>query len=149
VRNELDQEKLKGKNLFEENEKLKKEVIRLNNINAITIQNYENKIKEINDKHHWRLKQTTEIFENFLQNNQELLTTDLFTVYRKLKIKFENKIQECLEYKEKNEKLNEKNKMFRISMDNNDDIINECAKIQVETKKKIKIFKKKLKLKIK
>jgi hypothetical protein len=138
VRNELDQEKLKGKNLFEENEKLKKEVIRLNNINAITIQNYENKIKEINDKHHWRLKQTTEIFENFLQNNQELLTTDLFTVYRKLKIKFENKIQECLEYKEKNEKLNEKNKMFRISMDNNDDIINECAKIQVETKKKNK-----------
>ena len=126
VRNELDQEKLK------------KEVIRLNNINAITIQNYENKIKEINDKHHWRLKQTTEIFENFLQNNQELLTTDLFTVYRKLKIKFENKIQECLEYKEKNEKLNEKNKIFRISMDNNDDIINECAKIQVETKKKNK-----------
>ena len=36
------------------------------------------------------------------------------------------------------EKINEQNKMFRLSMSNNDGIINECAKAQVEAKKKNK-----------
>ena len=96
-----------------------------------------------------KLKATTEIFENFLKNNQELLTTDLYSVYRRLKLKFDTKIKECLDYKVKNEKLVDQNKLFRLSMDNNDEIINECAKVQVEHKKKNKMLQEEVEIKTK
>lgn len=119
-------------------DKLTQEVRNLNIANTITIQNYENQLKDITEKHHNKLKETTDIFEKFLKNNKELLTTDLYTVYRQLKNKFDSKLKECTEYKNKNEVLKEQNRVFKISMDNNDEIINECAKIQVEEKKKNK-----------
>ena len=112
-------------------------------------QNYENKIKDLNEQYHLKLKATTEIFENFLKNNQELLTTDLYSVYRRLKLKFDTKIKECLDYKVKNEKLVDQNKLFRLSMDNNDEIINECAKVQVEHKKKNKMLQEEVEIKTK
>ena len=86
VKGDLAKQKLKKKDLKAKVEKLTAEVRRLNNVNIITIQNYENKIKDLNEQYHLKLKATTEIFENFLKNNQELLTTDLYTVYRKLKL---------------------------------------------------------------
>lgn len=138
VKGDLAKQKLKKKDLKAKVEKLTAEVRRLNNVNIITIQNYENKIKDLNEQYHLKLKATTEIFENFLKNNQELLTTDLYTVYRKLKLKFDIKIKECLDYKDRNEKLSDQNKFFRLSIDNNDEIIHECAKVQVEHKKKNK-----------
>ena len=138
VKGDLAKQKLKKKDLKAKVEKLTAEVRRLNNVNIITIQNYENKIKDLNEQYHLKLKATTEIFENFLKNNQELLTTDLYTVYRKLKSKFDTKIKECLDYKDRNEKLSDQNKFFRLSIDNNDEIIHECAKVQVEHKKKNK-----------
>ena len=119
-------------------EKLELEIQKINNENTVTIQKYETKIKEINEKHHDKLKQTTDIFERFLQNNPELLTTDLYSVYRTLKTKFDTKLKECDEYKNKNEMLCDQNHMFKLSMNNNDNIINECARAQVEAKKKNK-----------
>ena len=67
-----------------------------------------------------------------------MLTTDLYSDYRDMKTKFESKKKECIDFKHKNNELYEQNKMFKISMTNNDDIINECAKAQVESKKKNK-----------
>ena len=119
-------------------EQLELEIQKINNENTVTIQKYETKIKEINEKHHDKLKQTTDIFERFLQNNPELLTTDLYSVYRTLKTKFDTKLKECDEYKNKNEMLCDQNHMFKLSMNNNDNIINECARAQVEAKKKNK-----------
>ncbi len=109
-----------------------------NKDNTDTIQKYENQIKEINEKHSNKLRQTVDIFEKFLENNKELLTTDLYTDYRELKNKFEFKKQESVDYKYKNNLLYEQNKMFKLSMNNNDGIINECARAQVEAKKKNK-----------
>ena len=122
--------------LLEKVKKLETEIQRLKHVNNITIQNYENKIKDLNNKHHNKIKNTTEKFENFLKNNQELLDNDLYTVYRNLKSKFEQKLKECVDYKKQNTKLEEKNREFKLDMDNNEDIINECAKEQLETKKK-------------
>lgn len=119
-------------------EKLESEIQKLNNTNTITIQKYETEIKELNEKHHDKLKQTTDIFERFLKNNQELLTTDLYTVYRNLKTKFDSKLKECDQFKNKNEKLCDENRMFKYSLNNNDNIINQCARAQVESKKKNK-----------
>ena len=119
-------------------EKLELEIQRLNLVNTDTIQKYENEIKEINEKHSNKLKQTSDIFEKFLENNKELLTTDLYTDYRELKSKFETKKKESVDYRYKNNALYQQNKMFKLSMSNNDGIINECARAQVEAKKKNK-----------
>ena len=136
VKDNLDQTTLEKNELIEKVKKLETEIERLNHVNNITIHNYENKINDLNTKHHNKIKNTTEIFENFLKNNQELLKNDLYTVYRNLKMKFDLKLKECIDFKEKNNKLEEKNREYKLSMDNNDDIINECAKEQLETKKK-------------
>ena len=131
----VNQEKQK---LLAKIEELELEIQKINNDNSNTIQNYENQIKEINEKHSDKLKQTVDIFEKFLENNKELLTTDLYTDYRELKNKYESKKQESGDYKNKNNKLYDQNRMFKLSMNNNDGIINECARAQVESKKKNK-----------
>ena len=122
--------------LLKKVKKLETEIERLNHVNNITVSNYENKIKDLNNKHHNKIKNTTERFENFLKNNQELLDNDLYTVYRNLKQKFEQKLKECVDFKKQNTVLEERNREFKLDMDNNEDIINECAKEQLETKKK-------------
>ena len=127
--------------LQEKLEKLDAEIQRLNLVNTDTIQKYEGEIKEINEKHTNKLRETVSIFEKFLQNNKELLTTDLYTDYRNMKIKFESKKNEYIDFKTKNENLNEQNKMFKVSIINNDEIINECARKQVLAKKKMKKIK--------
>ena len=138
VKRDLEKQRMKKNNLEFKKEKLTKEIEKLKNVHEITIQNYEHRIDELHFMHHSKLKQITEIFEKFLQNNQELLSTDLFTVYRRLKFKFDTKIKECLDYKSKNEALKEENRDFRLDMENNDDIINKCGEIQLNNKKKNK-----------
>ena len=122
--------------LQEKLEKLDAEIQRLNLVNTDTIQKYEGEIKEINEKHTNKLRETVSIFEKFLQNNK-----DLYTDYRDMKIKFESKKNEYIDFKTKNENLNEQNKMFKVSIINNDEIINECARKQVLAKKKMKKIK--------
>lgn len=127
--------------LKEKVEKLDSEIQKLNLENTDTIQKYEAEIKDINEKHTNKLRETVNIFEKFLQNNKELLTTDLYTDYREMKTKFETKKNEYVDFKTKNSDLNEQNKMFKLSINNNDDIIKECARKQVFAKKKMKKIK--------
>ena len=124
------------KDLEEKARKLENEITRLNHVNNITTNNYINKIKDMNEKHHNKIKKTIDRFESFLSNNQELLNKDLYTVYRELKLKFELKLKECVEYKKKNSELEKINRQFKLDMDNNEDIINICAKEQMNIKKK-------------
>ena len=136
LKEHLENTTIEKEELEEKVKKLEIEISRLKTVNNITINNYENKIKDLNIKHHNIIRNTTEKFENFLSNNQELLDNDLYTVYRNLKLKFELKLKECIDYKNKNTKLEDRNREFKLDMDNNEDILNECAKEQSETKKK-------------
>ena len=147
VKENLEQVTQEKQDLLSKVEKLELEIQRLNLVNTDTIQKYENEIKDINEKHSSKLKQTADIFEKFLENNKELLTTDLYTDYRDMKTKFETKKKECLDYRYKNNELYQQNKMFKMSMSNNDDIINECAKAQVEAKKKNKKLQEQIEMK--
>lgn len=136
LKEHLENTRIEKEELEEKVKKLEIEITRLKTVNNITINNYENKIKDLNIKHHNIIRNTTEKFENFLSNNQELLDNDLYTVYRNLKLKFELKLKECIDYKNKNTKLEDRNREYKLDMDNNEDILNECAKEQSETKKK-------------
>jgi len=107
VKENLEMVNKEKKDLSDKVEKLELEIQRLNLVNTNTIQKYENEIKEINEKHSNKLKQTSDIFEKFLENNKELLTTDLYTDYRELKSKFETKKKECVDYRYKNNALYE------------------------------------------
>ena len=122
--------------LEEKVKKLEIEIKRLNLVNNITINNYEKKIKDLNIKHHNKIRETTERFEDFLKINQELLDNDLYTVYRILKLKYDLKLKECINFRKQNSKLEEKNREYKLDMEINEDIINECAKEQLQTNKK-------------
>ena len=147
VKVNLEQVNQEKKDLLTKVEKLELEIQRLNLENTDTIQKYENEIKDINEKHSNKLKQTSDIFERFLENNKELLTTDLYSDYRDMKTKFESKKKECIDYRSKNNELFEQNKLFKLSMNNNDGIINECARAQVEAKKKNKKLQEEIEIK--
>ena len=101
LKEDLDKSKEEKKELEEKVRKLEAEIERLNHVNNITKNNYINKINDLNQKHHIKIKNTIDRFESFLSNNQELLDKDLYTVYRELKLKFELKLKECVEFKKK------------------------------------------------
>ena len=136
LKEDLDISLNEKKNLEEKVKKLENEITRLNHVNNITKNNYINKIKDLNEKHHYKIKNTIDRFESFLSNNQELLNKDLYTVYRELKLKFELKLKECVEYKKKNNSLEKINREYKLDMDNNEDLINLCAKEQNNITKK-------------
>ena len=139
MKEEYIEEKTKKKTLKKEVAELNKEVQKINNITSNTIQEYEIKIKDLNEKHTKKFKQTIEIFEHFLQNNQELLTTDLYSIYKELKEELNIKNEEFEDYKFRNGNLNIENKKYKNQMNNNIKIIDNCAQVQVQGKKKIKI----------
>ena len=66
VKVNLEQVNQKKKDLLKKVEKLELEIQKLNLANTDTIQKYENEIKDINEKHSKKLKQTADIFEKFL-----------------------------------------------------------------------------------
>ena len=136
LKEELNEAKREKNELEEKSKKLENEIIRLNHVNNITKNNYINKIKDLKEKHHYKINNTINRFETFLSNNQELLDSDLYTVYRKLKLKLELKLKECVDYKKKNNALEKQNREYKLDMDNNEDIINICAKEQLNIKKK-------------
>ena len=136
LKEDLENSKEEKKDLEEKVRKLEAEIERLNHVNNITRNNYINKINDLNQKHHIKIKNTIDRFESFLSNNQELLDKDLYTVYRELKLKFELKLKQCVEFRKKNSELEKKNREFKLEMDNNEDIINSCAKEQINIKKK-------------
>ncbi len=74
-------------NLTKEVETLENDVQEKNSRNAQMVEDYENILKKLHNDHRSKLKETIDIFENFLQNNPELLSSDLYTVYRNLKKK--------------------------------------------------------------
>lgn len=43
--------------------------------------------------------------DEFLKFNEDLRDSDLYNVYKDLRRKFEEKLKECIEYKDKSEKI--------------------------------------------
>ena len=69
LKEDLENSKEEKKDLEEKVRKLEAEIERLNHVNNITRNNYINKINDLNQKHHIKIKNTIDRFESFLSNN--------------------------------------------------------------------------------
>jgi len=70
-----------------------------------TIQSYEKRIAEIKDNFDKEMKDEKKRVDEFLKFNEDLRDSDLYNVYKDLRRKFEEKLKECIEYKDKSEKI--------------------------------------------
>ena len=70
-----------------------------------TIQSYEKRIADLKDNLDNEMKQEKVRVDEFLKFNEDLRESDLYSVYKDLRRKFEEKLKECIEYKDISEKM--------------------------------------------
>jgi hypothetical protein len=119
-------------------DRLRNEIENLNGNMFNTIQSYEDKIMELKKSHGQELYELKRREEEFRKSNEELTGTDLYTVYKDVKTKYEGTITELLRCNTTNEKISDENKIFRLDLENYDGIIKKCAKVQTSQQKLIK-----------
>jgi hypothetical protein len=130
--------KVVKKELREDIERLKKDLESVDSSTKKEIQSYEGKFKELESSHAKEISEMKRREQEFLKSNEELMDTDLYVVYKQIKKKFENKLSELMEFKAKNEKITDENKMFKFNLDNSENIIKKSSLMQVNQKKIIK-----------
>lgn len=70
-----------------------------------TIQSYEKRIADMKDSFDNEMKEEKKRVDEFLKFNEDLRDSDLYNVYKDLRKKFEEKLKECIEYKDISEKI--------------------------------------------
>jgi septal ring factor EnvC (AmiA/AmiB activator) len=97
--------KEKKKQITDEYDAVKSESDRVNLALYNTIQSYEKRIADIKDSFDNEMKEEKKRVDQFLKFNEDLRDSDLYNVYKDLRKKFEEKLKECIEYKDKSEKI--------------------------------------------
>jgi hypothetical protein len=150
--------KNKKKHFQEEDDRLKKENDSLNIAIYENITNYEKMLQVLKDEHSKEVTELKKREEEFMKSNEDLAESDIYTVYKDIKTKFHDKLKECIDYKEENNKIGkyinnfyiaDENKIIKLSLDNSDNILKECAKIQVNQQKILNQIKQQLEEKTK
>lgn len=144
--------KAKKKALKEETERFKTESEKANNTLYNNIQSYEKRITELKEQFSKDTEDMKKREEEFMKSNEDLMDSDLYSVYKEIKSKFEGKLKECVEFKDQNNKIGkintlilaDENKIFKMNLDNSDNVLKECAKIQMTQQKVIKQLKEQL-----
>jgi hypothetical protein len=133
--------KTKNKEVKEELEKAKYECEKLGHLLENNIQSYERKISELKRSHEQQIEALRKREEEWLKNNEEIMDTDIYSVYREIKKKFEDKLEECMLFKGQNEKILDENKIFKLNLENSENMIKQSAKMQMNQSKLIRSFK--------
>jgi len=97
--------KEKKKQITDEYDAVKSESDRVNLALYNTIQSYEKRIADMKDSFDNEMKEEKKRVDQFLKFNEDLRDSDLYNVYKDLRKKFEEKLKECIEYKDKSEKI--------------------------------------------
>lgn len=97
--------KASKKTMKDEVERLKTENDKLSNALYNTIQNYEKKISEIKEGYESEISELKRKEEEFLKINETLTDSDIYTVYKEIKRKFEDNLKDCVQFKNENEKI--------------------------------------------
>ncbi len=88
-----------------EYENVKAECDRVNLGLYNTIQSYEKRIADMKENFDKETKEEKKRVDEFLKFNEDLRDSDLYNVYKDLRKKFEEKLKECVEYRDKSEKI--------------------------------------------
>jgi len=70
-----------------------------------TIQSYEKRIADLKENFDYEMQQEKIRVDEFLKFNEDLRDSDLYSVYKDLRKKFEEKLKECIEFKDLSEKV--------------------------------------------
>jgi len=97
--------KEKKKHIKTEYDSVKAESDRVNLALYNTIQSYEKRIADMKENFDKEMKEEKKRVDQFLKFNEDLRDSDLYNVYKDLRKKFEEKLKECIEYKDKSEKI--------------------------------------------
>lgn len=95
----------KKKNIQSEYDAVKAECDRVNMALYNSIQSYEKRIADMKENFDREMKEEKKRVDEFLKFNEDLRDSDLYNVYKDLRRKFEEKLKECIEYKDKSEKI--------------------------------------------
>jgi len=133
--------KNKKKALRVEMEKMKIEKERINNAIFNTVRNHEKDKEMQKEKFQSEIDLLKAREEEYMRTNLNILESDIYKVYNENKEKFEEKLKECMRYKSLNEKMNDENKLIKVSLDTNDNIFKEISKMQYGQTKLLKQFK--------
>jgi len=97
--------KEKKKQIKAEYNSVKAESDRVNLALYNTIQSYEKRIADMKDSFDKEMNEEKKRVDEFLKFNEDLRDSDLYNVYKDLRKKFEDKLKECIDYKDKSEKI--------------------------------------------
>jgi hypothetical protein len=140
----IEKKKVKKYTQREEVERIKKECKTLNEILETNVEDFENRVEVMRTKYETEINELRKREEDFLAQYADILDSDIYVIYKDLKFKFEEKIKECINYRSNNQQINDENKIHKINLDTSDDIINQCAKVQINQQKIIKQLKENL-----
>lgn len=125
---------------LDEIEKLKKDTFFLNDILNTKQKIFDQEINDLKAKNEIDINYYKKREDEFMKNSENKLETNIFQTYVDIKKKYENQLKECLLFKDKNNILIDENKIIKLSLDNNENIIQECSKIQSQQQKLIKHY---------
>lgn len=97
--------KEKRKSIKEEYDAVKTECDKVNMALYNSIQSYEKRIADLKENFDNEMRLEKIRVDEFLKFNEDLRDSDLYSVYKDLRKKFEEKLKECIEFKDLTEKM--------------------------------------------
>lgn len=125
----------------QELEDIKKERDRLNETLISTINKYEENFKKIKVDYDKEISVFKQREEEYIKQRETLSENEVYEVYKELKLTFEKNLTELKEYKDNNSRISDENRIYKLSIETSDNILKECAKIQLQKQKLINQYK--------
>jgi len=119
----------------QEAEELRKERDNLNDSFLSTVNNYKDEIRKLRADYESKIEIMKLKEEEYLKHKEILMENEIYDVYKNLKKTFDMNLSELKEFKELNNKINDENKIFKLSIETSDNILKECAKVQIQKQK--------------
>lgn len=133
--------KVKKNEYKQEISDLKTERSRLNDTLFSTIQKYEEIIRNNKEEYEKQIKLIKERENDLIKERETLNENEIYGVYKELKLRFEKNLNDLKGFKDVNNKINDENRIFKLTMDSSDNILKECAKIQLQKQKLLNQYK--------
>lgn len=133
--------KSQKKELKQEVEDLKNERVRINETLMSTISKHEVTLKNTITDYQEQIQKYIEKEQIYLKEKEFVNENEIYAVYKELKNKFEKNLNELKDFKNINSQILDENKIIKYTMESSDNILKECAKIQIQKQKLLNQYK--------